>query len=120
MIQSLHHKIQHFLSVAKKWTESTTLDATDPKHYGKWRNDYFDDHETRTHFKVNSHQLDIHDSKIKSNPQYPKLTPNICLLNMNHDVDITANLGSRFHTDMKLPTYRQLPHPSSSLRFYFS
>ena len=85
----------------------------------QWQKKYFDRHINAPIFKVNSHQLCDNGSKIKSEPRYANLIPNLFILSCNHFADVGATLigsaGFARHTDVT-----KILLPPSSLRFFIT
>jgi len=120
-ITNLHSRMKDMEDFAIRWTDTDEEHVDkDSNRFGKWRKDYYDSHNNRILFKVNSHQLNREGNAIKDRPRYPKLTPNVCLLNMNHHADRAADLGKHFQKEEVCHQYSQLSRPSSILRYHFS
>jgi len=115
MISNLRRKNQTFFLLAKTWTNSDQEDSALNNEYGQWRKDYFDSHERRAIVKINSHQLDTSGKRMKQNPRYQKLVPNIALLNMNHHADVSVELATTFYKDQNKSTRTNFSNPDSLL-----
>jgi len=122
IVKVLETRIRNLLPIAKEWTTPPLDDGTDLNQvkYGKWRTDYFDENCTRAFFKVNSHQLNEKGTDFNPTKRYPKLTPNLSLLNMNHHADQGADLGDTLNALRPLSKNSRLCNPPSALRFFFS
>ena len=118
--ENFQTKNEAFFVLAKSWTNNEPTSEPDTNKYGQWRKDYFDDNEQRAILKINSHQLNDAGDKIKQTPRYPKLTPNIALLNMNHHADVSVELANPFFYKQNDTTRTSFSRPTSLLRFYFS
>jgi len=117
----LRSRLKQAEEAAKKWiTTADTPEEEDIRKYGRWRKDYYDSHDNRIFFKINSHQLNRSGTEIKTQPRYPKLSPNLCLLNMNHHADATADLGKSFQKNENYNQRTQLLRPPSILRYHFT
>ena len=119
-ISTFQKRNEKFFPLAETWTETEPTLEPNCNKYGRWRKDYFDKHEQRAVLKINSHQLNEAGTKIKSNPRYPKLIPNVSLLNMNHHADVSVELANSFFNQQNSIVRTSLSSPSSILRFYFS
>jgi len=120
IFNQLQQRTNDIIDQAKMWKSSEGEEEFIDNVYGPWRTDYHDENKHRTFFKVNSHQLDESGTKISMNKRYPKLTPNLCLLNMNHHADVTAELSTHLDKNRKEGPTRTFKNPDSILRFYFS
>ena len=120
-IRALGLRLEKMEKAAIQWTEiPKDISTIESAKYGRWRKDYFDAHEHRIFFKVNSHQLNANGNEIKQHPRYTKLTPNLCFLNMNHHADKTADLGKGFRKGEKNLRQHQILRPPSILRYHFT
>ena len=117
-MEHLRQRTNRFLEIAKSWTVPQDVDDEVENPYGKWPEKYYDDFEYRPILKVNSHQLNEQGTAIKIPPRYPKLVPNVSVLNMNHHADIGAEIGIKY---LKRDTRNfKLTNPPSALRFQFT
>ena len=122
IIKTLENIIKNILPTALSWTLPPTVEDENfpPSIYGVWKKEYFDADTKRTLFKVNSHQLNELGTNFNSDKRYPKLIPNLCLLNMNHHADQGAELGRIFNKQSQISETNHLLNPPSMLRFFFS
>jgi len=126
MISIFRKRTATFLQVAKTWIDEMSDEcANDDKLKQTWKRDYYDEHDTRTILKVDSHQLDEYGRNIKSKPRYKTLTPNLSLLSANHHADKGAEMGIRLkHTKEKAETNDNHPNflhiPPANLTFFFT
>ena len=122
MISTLEARIESVIARARTWTSPAPMeDENDiPATYGIWRKDYCDDSTKRPIFKINSHQLDETGQNFNKTKRYPKLNPNLSLLNMNHHADEGAELGQALFQGDSNSTRRHLHNPPSVLRFFYS
>jgi len=132
-----------FLNIAEKWTighkhscrdESmlnTSINGTDAiqsiqsqTSHGTqnkaWKTSYFDSNNFKPILKVDSHQLCNHGLTIKTNPRYPSLIPNLCLLNANHIADSVAEFPFKTTFLANTPSLHRIYNPTSPLRFHFT
>jgi len=115
---------RRFVRVAESWIgdQSDTSPRDNNNRNCMWDRRYFDDNTTRTILKVNSHQLDTTGTRMKTNPRYSTLSPNIALLNANHHADVGADLALQFLK--KIPTSwklnARLDRPPSNIRFVWT
>jgi len=121
-IDILDARIKNVIAEAMTWTSPDLIEeATQiPATYGIWRKDYCDDNTKRAFFKVNSHQLDETGQNFNSTKRYPKLNPNLSLLNMNHHADEGAELGQMLTQGNADSKTTHLRNPPSALRFFYS
>jgi len=91
----------------------TIEDDTSNKLY--WEPSYFDHHDTRSIWKVNSHQLNDAGSGIKNNRRYDQLIPNLSILSTNHHADKSADFVKKFN----LSTYN-IDIVNSTLRYFIT
>ena len=117
-IEELRKRTHKFLEVAKSWTTSKDDEDDATNRYGKWMEKYYDDFEYRPILKVNSHQLNAQGNEIKVPSRYPKLVPNVSILNMNHHADIGAEVGIKC-LKRNIKKFK-LTNPPSALRFQFT
>jgi len=107
---------EEFLALSKKWTENDTEGGQEKQI---WNQKYWDNHKFTSIFKVDSHQLHNQGRKIKENPRYDGLCPNLFLLNCNHYADITADMMHKPFFASKFKN-RGIILPSSNLRFFIT
>jgi len=88
---SAHERLFQVVSTRSPKVDNSTDAQT------QWPIEYWDSHSHCPLFKVNSHQLDESDTKMKTNPRYQNLTPKLLTLNANHWTDISAGLPQLFH-----------------------
>ena len=121
-IRILKARTTSIIAQAKTWTSPTPPENEDQLSaiYGTWKKEHWDDNVIRTIFKVNSHQLDESGEKFNQPKRYPKLIPNLCLLNMNHHADEGAELGQTLHQKNSNKMNAHLQNPPSLLRFFYS
>jgi len=122
MIYTLEARIENVIARARTWTSPEPMDDENeiPATYGIWRKDYCDDSTKRPIFKINSHQLDETGLTFNKTKRYPKLNPNLSLLNMNHHADEGAELGQTLYQRDSNLASRHLHNPPSGLRFFYS
>ena len=93
--QSLHLRLQIFIRQAREWSSKHHKDSDDK--IAIWPLKYWDEHDQRPIFKINSHQLNIAGESISEKPRYPHLTPKLAPLNANHWADLCAGLPKTCH-----------------------
>ena len=135
IIQTLHERNKEFLSIAKTWTTSHSINKptsnsnADHQHVfsnkkintsqiqNSWRDDYFDENTFKPILKVNSHQLDDSGRYINDKPRYARLIPNYCLLHANHVADTIAEFPFQLSKASFPSTRKRVDCPISPLRF---
>ena len=110
----LKSRNEQFLTIAKTWIEPSDMQEDTSEVLG-WEAEYFDDHVRQPLLKVNSHQLNISGTGIKSPPRYKSLIPNLSMLSANHYADRCADYARAFTHS---PYSFNRPYPF--LRFYFT
>ena len=92
IFQQMQDNMASMNEMALKWTAS----LKSPNQDG-WEDIYWDNHDTRSIWKVNSHQLNENGTAINHNQRrYPHLKPNLCILSMNHHADVAADQVKNF------------------------
>jgi len=92
---SLKLRLAEFTKSAKNWTQDQHSVETNPKtdiQKSQWPAKYWEQHQSRPFFKVNSHQLNETGDCIKEKPRYPNLIPKLAPLHANHVVDLCVGL----------------------------
>jgi len=111
-------KLEKFVEVSHNWTD-TNLEQQSNNGISvttSWSKRYWDNNNLVPILKVDSHQLHVDGTKIKSRPRYPSLVPNLFLLSCNHHADMCADLIAHSIFDTPdIPTTISIPE--SQLRF---
>jgi len=109
-------KIREFLQVSETWTGNSDEDLKECGGQKMWSKSYWDNHTQIPFMKVDSHQLNLDGTAIKSNPRYVSMVPNLFLLSCNHHADKCAEI-------ILSPNFREAAEtsaislPDSDLRF---
>jgi len=113
---SKQNQTVEFLTICEKWTQEVSKEKHEDKD---WSSNYWDNDDINTILKVDSHQLDKQGRKIKKNPRYSKLVPNLFLLNCNYYAGVVADLlhQNQFSNTQQSPA---MMLPSSNLRFFLT
>jgi len=86
--------------LGKTWVRTNNTEESSSENSTlHWEDSYFDHHPFRSIWKVNSHQLNQDGTKIKENPRYKNLIPNLCTLSTNHHADTSADIIKKFPTE---------------------
>jgi len=101
-----------FIKHIQKWIDDPTS--------SNWKKEYSDSNPIRCILKVDSHQLNMDGSNIKSTKRrYDNLAPNLALLNANHWADKAASLAIKMCQDFpnKYPIPNNIMIPPNDTRF---
>ena len=98
-------------AIAKGWTLPISTFCEEDEG-STWNPHYWDGHDARSIWKVDSHQLNDEGTQINITPRYKKLIPNMSILSTNHHADISADYVSKFKQQT-----RNIKIANSSLRF---
>jgi len=112
--------LHSWLQDCETWTcQPSSTEDPDTASLRLWKHSYFDKHEHTSILKVDSHQLSDDGRKLKTNPRYGRLVPNLFLLSCNHHADVSASLvgTTKFFQSSDM---HQFHLPPSKLRFFFT
>jgi len=109
---SLSNSLSSLNNIAKSWTTSDPNGQEEVDTALLWNSNYWDDHSTRSIWKIDSHQLSDEGQRISNTPRYEKLIPNLGILSTNHHADMSAEYVANFKQDI-----RNIKITNSSLRF---
>jgi len=115
--QSLLLRLSIFIKHSKTWTIDDKCGEIDVNKV-VWPLKYWDKHERRPLFKVNSHQLNLSGSARKSPPRYKNIVPKLAPLNANHWADVCAGIPTSQNPQVN--HHDHLDSPFLAQRFFLT
>ena len=97
--------------IAQSWTMKNPTNENDNREF-IWNPDYWDNHNMRSIWKIDSHQLNSDGTQINGTRRYANLIPNLGILSTNHHADVSAEYVSNFNQQL-----RNIKVAHSTLRF---
>ena len=103
VIDQLKIRTKTTCDLGRTWIREIKHDEKDGENISRWEPSYFEHHDIRSIWKVNSHQLNDVGDSIKNKPRYACLIPNLSTLSTNHHADKGADFVKKFpHTNFNI------------------
>ena len=98
LLSSLQKTTSTMNLIAKSWLSPSKKDNNE--EINQWEPHYWDSHQCRSVWKINSHQLNEFGNARGNKSRYTHLIPNLSILSCNHHADVSADYVKTFHQTM--------------------